>query len=132
MFSEKMRGGGSSAKRPSLPTAANRGVSGGGKLTGKVGGKKRPASPTPEERVAKRVSIKGPIKSGKSVSSSSSGKSAPKGNKMSSPKSPPKITIVDPSAPLPMHVAIRSIKESYPGRRQIEELEGWEAECVKV
>ena len=128
MFSEKLKGGGSSANRPSLPTAANRGVSGGGKLTGKIGGKKRPASPTPEEKAAKRVSIKGPSKSGKSVSSSSSGKSAPKSKKLA----PPKITLTNPSAPLPMHVAIASIKESYPGRRGAKDLEGWEAECVKV
>lgn len=31
-----------------------------------------------------------------------------------------------------MHVAIASIKESFPGRRQNKDLEGWEAECLKV
>jgi hypothetical protein len=30
-----------------------------------------------------------------------------------------------------MHVAIASIKESYPGRRSAKDLEGFEAECLK-
>eukprot|EP00581_Thalassiosira_minuscula_P010553 CAMPEP_0183712840 /NCGR_PEP_ID=MMETSP0737-20130205/7896_1 /TAXON_ID=385413 /ORGANISM="Thalassiosira miniscula, Strain CCMP1093" /LENGTH=752 /DNA_ID=CAMNT_0025941553 /DNA_START=130 /DNA_END=2385 /DNA_ORIENTATION=+ len=86
LFAEKMRGG-SVIKRPSLPTSANRvpsasmGGKGAGKVStmGKVGGKKRPASPVPEERPSKRVSIKGPSRTAsKSVSSSSSGKAAPK------------------------------------------------------
>ncbi|KAL7542395.1 hypothetical protein ACHAXR_011744 [Thalassiosira sp. AJA248-18] len=136
LFAEKMRGGsGSVAKRPSLPTLANRasGATIGGKMgVGKAGGKKRPASPVPEERPTKRVSIKGPSRTAsKSVSSSSSGKSAPKSSKKTFSKPPPKITPSDPSVPVPMHVAIASIKESYPGRRQNKDLEGWEAECLK-
>eukprot|EP00571_Detonula_confervacea_P006186 CAMPEP_0172316206 /NCGR_PEP_ID=MMETSP1058-20130122/27507_1 /TAXON_ID=83371 /ORGANISM="Detonula confervacea, Strain CCMP 353" /LENGTH=1200 /DNA_ID=CAMNT_0013030463 /DNA_START=35 /DNA_END=3637 /DNA_ORIENTATION=+ len=130
LFAEKLRGG-SVAKRLSLPTAANRVAP--ATLGGKVGGKKRPASPVPEERPSKRVSIKGPLRTAsKAVSTSSSGKSAPKskpGKKIA--KSPTKITPTDPSVPIPMHVAIASIKESYPGRRQNKDLEGWEADCLK-
>jgi len=141
LFAEKMRGG-SVGKRPALPTSANRvpaasiGGKGAGKVAsaGKVGGKKRPASPAPEERPSKRVSIKGPSRTAsKSVSSSSSGKPAPKSKVVKKlAKSPtPKIALTNPSAPVPMHVAIASIKESYPGRRQNKDLEGWEAECLK-
>lgn len=140
LFSERLRGG-SAPKRPSLPTAANRATAGGAAapLGGKMGGKKRPASPAPEERPTKRVSIMGPSKTGsKSVSSAataSSGKTASaaksKLGKKLAPKSPSKIKLADPSAPVPMHVAIASIKESYPGRRQNKDLEGWEADCVK-
>lgn len=123
--------GGSVPKRPSLPTLANR-IAFVAPLTGKVGGKKRPPSPILEERPIKRVSIKGTSKASKSISMSSFGKSVPISKKMSKkfePKSPPIIPIrADLSAPIPMHVAIATIKESYPGRRQNKDLEGWEAE----
>mmetsp|Transcript_3177 Transcript_3177/g.7062 ORF Transcript_3177/g.7062 Transcript_3177/m.7062 type:complete len:894 (-) Transcript_3177:256-2937(-) len=137
LFAEKLRGG-SAAKRPTLPTSSSRmppASMGGksGKGAGKVAGKKRPASPAPDERQTKRVSIKGPSRTAsKSASNSSSGKSAPKskaGKKLA--KATPKIIAPISSGPIPMHVAIASIKESYPGRRQIKDLEGWEAECMK-
>jgi hypothetical protein len=120
-----MRGGSSVSKRPSLPTLANKIVV---LAPSKIGGKKRPASPIPEERPTKRVSIKGPSKAasfGKSVSNSK------KLAKKMETSAPPRIIRTDLSAPIPMHVAIASIKESYPGRRQNKDLEGWEAECLK-
>jgi len=139
MFAEKMKGS-SVVKRPALPTSANRvlpasvGGKMAGKSAGKVVGKKRPASPSPDERLSKRVSIKGPSRTAsKSVSSSSSGKSASKSKVGKKPaKAPtPKIAPPNTSGPIPMHVAIASIKESYPGRRQNKDLQGWEAECMK-
>ena len=103
----------------------------GGKLGGKMGGK-RPASPSADERPTKRASIKGP-KSTLGGSSAASSKTGTK--KMTSaklPKSPSRIAPTsDPNLPIPMHVAIATIKESYPGRRQNKDLEGWEADCVK-
>jgi len=103
-------------KAPVLPSAAA-----GKKI---LAGKKRPPSPSLEEKQPKRVSIKGPSRSNsaasKSVSSSSpsaGGKLASKsklGGKKMAPKQS-KITVTDPNAPIPMHVAIASIKESYPG-----------------
>ena len=137
LFAEKMRGG-SVSKRPSLPTSANKiAVVAPPPPTGKMGGKKRPASPMQDEPTTKRVSIKGPSKAAsKSESVSSFGKSVPNSKKLAKkfePKSPPRITIrTDLSAPIPMHVAIASIKEIYnTGRRQHKDLEGWEAECLK-
>ena len=138
LLSEKLRGGGGGAKRPSLPTAA-RGNSIAAPLTGKFGGKKRPPSDTliPDAPPSKRVSIKGPSKmASKSAPITSFGKSGPNSKKLVKknelPRSPPKISITLSSAPIPMHVAIASIKESYPGRRQGKDLEGWEAECLKL
>mmetsp|Transcript_33301 Transcript_33301/g.80531 ORF Transcript_33301/g.80531 Transcript_33301/m.80531 type:complete len:834 (+) Transcript_33301:265-2766(+) len=145
LFAERMRGG-PVAKRPSLPTLANRVAVAA--PVGKTGAKKRAASPLLDERPTKRVSIKGPSRTApKSVSIISSGKSAPSAKSVSSsgklavPKpgklakkisnSPSKIILANSSAPIPMHVAIASIKESYPGRRQNKDLEGWEAECLK-
>jgi hypothetical protein len=138
LFSTKMRlleRGGSVAKHPLLPTAANREVS---VTVGKaISGKKRPLSPSQEERASKRVSIKIPPRTAsKSVCSASAGgklaggKKAARqsGKKLSA--SPSKLKI-DLNAPVPMHVAIASIKESYPGRRQGKDLDGWELECLK-
>merc|ERR1719356_539453 len=139
LFAEKMRGGSGVSKRPLLPTAANR-----------IGGKKRPPSPSaPSGSQAKRVSIKAPSKisaskaesktTSKNMSSSLTGKTINQppiktggkaGKKMV--KSSTKIVApADPNTPIPMHVAIAQIKESYPGRRQAKELDGWEAECLK-
>jgi len=131
LLSEKLRGGGSGggAKRPSLPTAT-RGNNIAVPLTGKFGGKKRPHSdtPIPDAPSSKRVSIKGPSKM--------ASKSAPSSKKLVKKYEPPRSllrrTIALSSAPIPMHVAIASIKESYPGRRQGKDLEGWEAECLKL
>jgi len=136
MFAQRLRPAERSVsitkKAPVLPSAAA-----GKKI---LAGKKRPPSPSVEEKQPKRVSIKGPSRSNsaasKSVSSispSAAGKVAPKtksGGKKMAPKQS-KITVTDPNAPIPMHVAIASIKESYPGRRQIKDLEGFEAECLK-
>jgi hypothetical protein len=136
MFAQRLRPAERSVsitkKAPVLPSAAA-----GKKI---LAGKKRPPSPSVEEKQPKRVSIKGPSRSSsaasKSVSSispSATGKVAPKtksGGKKMAPKQS-KITVTDPNAPIPMHVAIASIKESYPGRRQIKDLEGFEAECLK-
>jgi hypothetical protein len=127
--------GGSVSKHLSLPTLANR-IAVITPLTEKMVGKKRPPSPILEDRLTKQVSIKGPSKAAlKSVSSSSFGKSVPNSKKLAKkfePKSPLRITIrTDLSAPIPMHVAIASIKESYPGRCQNKDLEGWEAKCLK-
>jgi len=137
MFAQRLRpaerSGSITKKAPVLPSAAA-----GKKI---LAGKKRPPSPSLEEKQPKRVSIKGPSRSNssaasKSVSSSSpstGGKVASKsksGGKKMAPKES-KITVTDPNAPIPMHVAIASIKESYPGRRQIKDLEGFEADCLK-
>jgi len=129
MFAERLRGGSTTAKRPSLPTSANRVSDGGGKIGGKIGGGKRPVSPSGDDRPTKRVSIKGPSSS----MSSSSSTNQKKKNAGALPKShsPSRITISDPNAPLPMHVAIAKIKEKYPGRRRDKDLTGWESECVK-
>jgi hypothetical protein len=131
LFSSKLRSlerGGSIVKHPSLPTDANR-----DSIGSKSVGKKRPLSPGQEEKPSKRVSIKVPSRAGsKSISSGkvAGGKKAarPSGKKIT--VSPSKLKI-DLNAPVPMHVAIASIKESYPGRRQAKDLEGWEADCLK-
>ena len=126
LFAEKMRGG-SPAKRLALPAISS-------KVTAAApGGKKRPPSPSIEEQPVKRVSIKVPSKTAsKSVSNVSIGKAASKSKTMSKhspPKAPSKITYADNNAPLQIHVAISLIKESYPGRRQTKDLEGWETVC---
>jgi len=144
MFAQRLRPAersGSVTKRALvLPSAAA-----GKKI---LAGKKRPPSPSVEEKQPKRVSIKGPSRSNSgasksvpSIAPSTAGKVAPKsksGGKKMAPKMAPKIapkqskiTVTDPNAPIPMHVAIASIKEAYPGRRQIKDLEGFEAECLK-
>ena len=137
MFAEKMGAvGGGAARRPTLPTAANRGA----------GGKKRPPSPLPpaDTKTVKRVSILVKNTASKTASktatkmmtSSLTGKSINKpkigdnkaGKKLV--KKPTKLPL-DPNEPVPMHVAIAQIKESYPNRRQAKELVGWEGECLK-
>lgn len=128
MFAEKMRGG-SPAKRPVLPIASNK------VAVTAVGGKKRPASPSIEVHPAKRVSIKAPSKTASKSVSNSIGKAASKSKTMSKqnpPKTQSKITYADNKAPLQIHVAISLIKESYPGRRQLKDLEPWEIECVNL
>lgn len=114
---------GGAPKRNSLPTVANR-------ASEKMAGKKRPAStsPVPEER--KRVSIKMGSKSISPPSAKMTGKMKDR-KKMSKSTTPKIAPRANPSAPVPMHVAIAMIKEDYPGRRQIKDLEGWEAECMK-
>lgn len=133
MFAQRLRPGersGSVSKNaPVLPNATA-----GKKI---AAAKKRPLSPTSAEEKqpsTKRVSIKGPSRSSiiAASTSPSAGKAAPKpktGKKIAPKQS--KITVTDPNAPIPMHVAIASIKESYPGRRSAKDLEGFEAECLK-
>lgn len=128
MFAEKMRGG-SPAKRPVLPTISSN------KIAAVVGGKKRPASPSLEEKSAKRVAIKALSRTAsKSVSSVSFGKSASKIKAASkfSPKVPTQISSTDSNVPVPMHVAMASVRDKYPGRRQQQSLEPWEVECLKL
>lgn len=131
LFSTRMKSqerGGSIVKHPILPTASNRDSIGSKSI-----GKKRPLSPSQEEKPSKRVSIKLPSRAGtKSISGGkiAGGKKAarPSGKKIAASPSKLKINL---NAPVPMHVAIASIKESYPGRRQAKDLEGWEADCIK-
>lgn len=119
-----MKGRSVATKRPSLPTSSKRPI-----LGGKIGGK-RPASPQQDEPAAKRVSIKGPSRQSSSKSISCSSSSSPK--KIAAPKSPSRIApAADPNLPIPMHVAIATIKESHPGRRSAKDLKGWEADCLK-
>lgn len=129
MFAQRLKPperGSITKKAPVLPSAAA-----GKKI---LAGKKRPPSPSMEEKQVKRVSIKGPSRS--SITAPKVASIAPNagGNKSGGKKIAPKqskITVTDPNAPIPMHVAIASIKESYPGRRQIKDLDGFEAECLK-
>jgi hypothetical protein len=124
--------GGSIAKHPVLPTAANRDSTGAKSI-----GKKRPMSPSfLDEKPSKRVSIKVPARAGsKSIAPGgkmAGGKKAARqsqsGKKVAA--SPSKLKL-DLNVPVPMHVAIASIKESYPGRRQGKDLDGWELDCLK-
>lgn len=119
--------GGSIVKHPVLPTAANRDSIGSKSI-----GKKRPHSPSQDEKPSKRVSIKLPSRAGsKSISSGKlGGKKAARQTGKKVVASPSKLEI-NPNEPMPMHVAIASIKESYPGRRQGKDLEGWESDCLK-
>lgn len=126
------------ARAPLLPTASNRDLAGGKK--------KRPLSPGPEERQAKRASTTDSSKSSIKTASRTASKAASAGRaasksvgkigskKASSVKKAapePKPTQSEPNVAVPMHVAIASIKERYPGRRGLKELENWENDCVR-
>lgn len=124
--------GGSSAKHPVLPTATGR-DSTGSKTIGKSIGKKRPLSPSQDDKPTKRVSIKVPSRAGsKSITGGkiAGGKKAARQSGKKVPATTSKLKI-DLNAPVPMHVAIASIKESYPVRRHFKDLEGWESDCLK-
>ena len=137
LFSTRMKSierGGSIAKHPALPTSSNRDSVGGKSI-----GKKRPLSPTQDEKPSKRVSIKLPARaSSKSIATgeksagklAGSKKAARTSGKKTNVVSPTKLTI-DPNVPLPMHVAISKIRNCYQGRRQGKDLEGWESDCLK-
>lgn len=130
LFSTKMKSleRGGNIVKPTLPTASNRESIGSKSI-----GKKRPLSPSVDDKPSKRVSIKLPSRAGsKTISGGkiAGGKKAPRQSGKKIAASPSKLKI-DLNAPLPMHVAIASIKESYPGRRQAKDLEGWEADCLK-
>lgn len=135
LFSTKMRSlerGGSSAKHTIVPTATGR-ESTDSKTIGKSIGKKRPLSPSQDDKPTKRVSIKVPSRAGsKSISGGkmAGGKKAARQSGKKVPATTSKLKI-DLALPVPMHVAIASIKESYPVRRHFKDLEGWESDCLK-